>query len=260
MPSTYAHYRFGTELLPTLPADSRRTIQRFRRLYDVGLHGPDIFFYHSPVIKTATAFLGIKYHEQTGQEFFHRVSRSVRLGKSEAAQAYLYGVLTHYCLDSICRPLIKEKAEAEGVSTLEIETEYDRFLLEKDGKIPPHAQDMSPHLKLTPGEYETVAKFYPPATDRFVKECLQKMAFFVKLMAAPEGAKRTAITKGVSLAGKELAGAVMTAGPNPKCAHVDEELLVRYQVAVEKFPVMLQQLQALMTYNAPLESEFAQTF
>lgn len=259
MPSTYAHYRFGTELLPTLPADARRTIQRFRRLYDVGLHGPDIFFYHSPIIKTATAFLGIKYHEQTGQEFFHRVSRAVRLEKSEAAQAYLYGVLTHYCLDSVCRPLIKEKA-AEGVSTLEIETEFDRFLLERDGKTSPHTQDMSPHLKLTPGEYETVAKFYPPATDRFVKDCLLKMAFFVKLLATPEGARRTAITKGVTIAGKELAGAVMTMGPNPKCAQFDEELLAGYQRAVEKFPGMLEQLQALMTYNAPLDAEFAKPF
>ena len=259
MPSTYAHYRFGTELLPTMPADVRRTIQRFRRLYDVGLHGPDIFFYHSPVIKTATAFLGIKYHEQTGQEFFQRVSRAVRLEKSEASQAYMYGVLTHYCLDSVCRPLIKEKA-AQGVTTLEIETEFDRFLLELDGKVPPHAQDMSPHLKLTPGEHETVAKFYPPATDRFVKDCLQRMAFFVKLLATPEGAKRTAVTKGVALAGKELAGAVMTAGPNPKCAQFDEELLACYQSAADRFPVMLAQIQALLTYNAPLEAEFADTF
>jgi hypothetical protein len=259
MPSTYAHYRFGTQLLPTLPADARRTIQRFRRLYDVGLHGPDIFFYHSPIIKTATSFLGIKYHEQTGQEFFQRVSRTVRLAKSEAAQAYLYGVLTHYCLDSVCRPLIREKA-AEGVTTLEIETEFDRFLLELDGKIPPHTQDMSPHLKLTPGEHETVAKFYPPATDRFVKDCLQKMAIFVKLLAAPEGARRTAITKGVALAGGKLANAVMKTGPDPKCCQFNEELLARYQQAVEKFPVLLEQLQALMTYNAPLDAEFADTF
>ena len=28
MPSTYAHYRFGVGLLPTMPGDVRRTIQR----------------------------------------------------------------------------------------------------------------------------------------------------------------------------------------------------------------------------------------
>ena len=47
MPSTYAHYRFGVGLLTTMPGDVRRTIQRFRRRFDVGLHGPDIFYYQS---------------------------------------------------------------------------------------------------------------------------------------------------------------------------------------------------------------------
>ncbi len=259
MPSTYAHYRFGTQLLHTMPADVRRTIGRFRRLYDVGVHGPDIFFYQAPVIKTAATFLGIKYHEQTGQEFFQRVSRAIRLGKSEAAQAYLYGVLTHYCLDSVCRPAIKAMA-GESLSTLEIETEFDRFLLEKDGKTPPHRQDMSPHLKLTPGEFETVAKFYPPATSRHIQDCLQKMALFVKLLATPDGPARKTMAAGVSLLGKELKGAVMTLGPNPKCDFCNEPLLEAYQQAMDRFPAQLAQIQALMTYNAPLEGEFSDTF
>ena len=70
MPSTYAHYRFGVGLLPTMPGDVRRTIQRFRRLFDVGLHGPDIFYYQSALSKAASRFLGVKYHEQTGKDFF----------------------------------------------------------------------------------------------------------------------------------------------------------------------------------------------
>ena len=47
MPAHYAHYRFGCQLLPTLPANVRRPIQRFRRLFDMGLQGPDLFFYHN---------------------------------------------------------------------------------------------------------------------------------------------------------------------------------------------------------------------
>ena len=89
MPSTYAHYRFGVALLPTLPGDVRRTIQRFRRLFDVGLHGPDFFFFQPAFIKSSPRFLGIKFHEQSGKEFFQRVCRAVRLERSEAAQAYL---------------------------------------------------------------------------------------------------------------------------------------------------------------------------
>ena len=106
MPSTYAHYRFGVALLPTLPGDVRRTIQRFRRLFDVGLHGPDIFYFQNSVIKSGGFSLGVKYHEMTGKSLFPRLCRLVRLEKSEAAQAYLYGLLCHYCLDARLHPII----------------------------------------------------------------------------------------------------------------------------------------------------------
>ena len=39
MPSGYAHYRFGTQVLSLMPADIRGPIQRHRTLFDVGLHG-----------------------------------------------------------------------------------------------------------------------------------------------------------------------------------------------------------------------------
>ena len=260
MPSTYAHYRFGLAMLPQLPADSRRTIQRFRRLYEVGLHGPDIFYYQLPGLNKPASFLGIKYHEQTGQEFFQRVCRGIRMEKSEAAQAYLFGVLCHYCLDSVCTPYIKACCEGEKLNTLRVETEFDRFLLTTDGKIPACSQDLTPHLKLTPGEWETVAKFYPPANDRMVKDGLKNMVFVLKLLATPEGARRTLLSQGVKILGKDFAGAVMGSEPDAACAHLNDEIMEKYREAEGKFPAMLTQIQALMTYNAPLDELFAGTF
>ena len=46
MPSSYAHYRFGTQIIPMMPADVRGPILRQRALFDMGLHGPDFLFYH----------------------------------------------------------------------------------------------------------------------------------------------------------------------------------------------------------------------
>lgn len=258
MPTVYAHYRFGVALLPTIPADARRTIQRFRSLYDVGLHGPDIFYYHTNVINTKTSFLGIKFHEQTGREFFQRVCRMARLEKSEASQAYLYGLLCHYVLDSVCHSFLGE--QTLEASHAEVETEFDRFLLELDGKVPPHCQDFSPHLRLTPGECETVAKFYPPAGSAEVRNALRSMAATVKFLASPEGHRRTLMEKSMKLLAPELAGMVMTAEPNARCAHLDRELLGCYEKAVEVFPEMLSQLQAHMTYNGQLGQEFDKVF
>ena len=260
MPSTYAHYRFGAALLPQMPGDVKRTIQRFRRLFDIGLHGPDIFYYYSPMVKSGASFLGIKFHEQTGRDFFQRVCRAVRLERSEAAIAYLYGVLCHYCLDIHCHPFVSEQAKTGEASHPQIETEFDRFLLEKDGKVPPCSQDLSRHMRLTPGECETVAKFYPPASARHVETAIKGMAFFSRLLATPEGPRRTVLTKGMNIVASAYRGMLMTSGPDPKCAHLDEALLERYNAAAEAFPEMLAQLQAHMTYTAPFGKEFDNTF
>lgn len=260
MPSTYAHYRFGANLLPTMPGDVRRTIQRFRRLYDVGLHGPDIFYYNLLPIHSVARFLGARYHEQSGREFFQRACRAVRLERSEAVQAYLYGLLSHYCLDALCHPFVQEQADAGVASHFQIEAEFERFLLETDGKVPPCAQDLSPHLRLTPGEWETVAKFYPPTSPRTVRDSLQNMARFTKLLSAPPGARRSVVASTVSLFGGELADLMIPESPNPKCTHLNQALMARYAQAMEQFPGMLSQLQAHMTYSAPFGEEFLPIF
>ena len=46
MPSTYAHRRFGADVLVQLPRELREKITPYRPLYDMGLHGPDLMFYY----------------------------------------------------------------------------------------------------------------------------------------------------------------------------------------------------------------------
>lgn len=247
-------------MLAAMPADARRTIGRFRRLFDVGLHGPDLFYYHSPVLKAGLRHLGTKYHQQTGREFFQRVCRVARLENSEAATAYIYGVLCHYALDSACHPLILEQTALGTANHTQIEREFDRFLLEKDGKVPPESQDLSNHIRLTPGECETVAKFYPGTTARQISQCLKTMATANKLVATPDGARRTVLRKGMELLGEETAAMLMTVGPDPKCATLDPLLMEKYDEAVALFPELLSQLQAHMTYNGVFGEEFTKKF
>ena len=260
MPSVYAHYRFGTQRLPEMPGDARRTIQRFRQLFDMGLHGPDIFFYSNPILRSGANFLGVKYHEQTGEEFFTRVCRSLRLMPSEAASAYLYGVLCHYCLDTVCHPYVLEVAAKGEVTHAQLETEFERLLRERDGKKPACSYDMSAHIQLTPGECETVARFYPPASANQIKDSVKSMARFTKLFATPEGVGRTVVEKGIRTAGKSYIGMFMTEKPLPLCAPYLPDLDKCYEKAVALFPEMLSQLQAHMTYSAPFGEEFKGAF
>ena len=73
MPANYAHYRFGKLAFPTLPANVRQCIGRFRRMYDIGLHGPDILFYYNPIMDTPVGQLRHSYHTFSGQKFFDQV-------------------------------------------------------------------------------------------------------------------------------------------------------------------------------------------
>ena len=50
MPAFYAHYRFGCDVLNQLPEDIRSICTAHRGLFDIGLHGPDIYFFYRPVL------------------------------------------------------------------------------------------------------------------------------------------------------------------------------------------------------------------
>lgn len=255
MPSIYAHYRFGAAMLAKMPGDIRLPVQRYRRLFDIGLHGPDLFFYATPLLSAQTKALGEKLHRLTGREFFIRMSRCARLERSEAYSAYLYGLLCHYCLDAALHALIDELA-TDMESHLRMEAEFDRFLLETDGKTPACAQDLSPHMELKYREYEIVAKFYTGITDKDIRECLRNMAAITKVCAVAPGKRRRVISKLTGVGGKVM----IPAEPDPDYSRLDTVLLQLYEEAEQRFPEMLLQLYSHMTYNAPLEKEFDPIF
>ena len=260
MPATYAHYRFGSQMLQLMPADISRTAKRYRRLYDVGLHGPDIFFYYRPGLPGKARVLGHKFHIQSGKEFFGRVCRGLRLEPSEAAEAYLYGVLCHYALDAACHPFIWEQDRLGLGEHIEMETEFDRYLLETDGKIPPENQSMSQHLQLNAGECEVAARFYPEVTGKVIDRSVRHMKLANKVMAVRGKTARNLLQNGLGLADWSYRGFIMTEGPNPNCCQFNQPIMELYKKAEEKFPNLLMQLSAHLTYNAPLGTDFSATF
>lgn len=258
MPATYAHYRFGAQMLTRMPADVCRTAKRHRRLFDVGLHGPDLFFYYKPVLSTKVGRLGSKFHRQTGKEFFSRVCRNLRLEPSEEGQAYLYGVLCHYALDANCHPLI-EKISWEGTAShTRIEAEFDRFLMELDSKTQPCPVSLTKHLTLTDPECSVVSRFYPGTGSNHIRESLKGMVHIRKILELPDGPVRAAVIKTVGLGSETFRD--MASDPDPACRELNQPLMERYQQAARMFPDMVLQLGAHLTYNAPLGEDFAPMF
>ena len=254
MPAFYAHYRFGKQLLPGLPADVKQCIHRFRRLYDMGLQGPDLFFYYNPVMKTAPGDLGGMFHSQSGQAFFARVCAQA---DTEAARAYLYGLLGHYCLDSACHDFVG-KMEAQGKARhIQLESEFDRYLMAADGIEQPHTRNHNDKIRLTRGECVTVAGFYPPATPGQVNRSQKMMRLCFRILA---GKNRPRIRKILGSIDPKLCDSLIPEAPVEGFERMDSELLARFNRAQKRYPVLLEQLTAHMTRGEALSEDFAPSF
>ena len=126
MPSTYAHRRFGADVLALLPDGLRATLEQHRELYDIGLHGPDLMFYYKALQSNPVNRLGNTMHEQKGEVFFTRARTVVENAPDkDAALAYALGFVCHFALDSTCHPYVEAYVRESGVGHCEIETEFD---------------------------------------------------------------------------------------------------------------------------------------
>jgi len=257
MPANYAHYRFGMLTVKALPDTFRRPIQRFRRLFDVGLHGPDIFFHYNPFWHNPVAQLGVDFHRKTGREFFTAACAAWKAAPSEAATAYLYGLLGHYCLDSVCHPYVVEKDNAGVVRHAELETDFDRYLLRLDGKVPPHLQSVSEHMQLTRGECVTAAQFFVPATPAQVQRSVRNTALYARLLA---NKRRKLLELCLKPTNENVRDHVMMTKANPRCEGMHPELMKLYDLALTRYPVMLAELQAHLESGTPLGEYFDPIF
>lgn len=257
MPASYAHHRFGQLAFPMLPEEVRRNIQRFRRLYNVGQHGPDLFFYYQPLFSTKMGELGYQYHAAFGKDFFEGAAEKLREQPSEGGEAYIFGVLGHFVLDSLCHPMIRGTAAEGTIGHTELETEYDRYLLTLDGEAEPHRRNLAKHVRLTWGESQTIAGFYPPATAFTIRRSAVSMAMINRLLTAKN---RRLLNAAFSLGGKSAGEMVMYSRVNHKCAHLMQPLDELFDQAMERYPVMARELQACIREKSPLGVFFDSNF
>lgn len=251
MPASYAHHRFGRQVLKNLPNNERQCIQRFRRMYDAGLQGPDIFFYYNPYWKTAVGELGKTFHAMTGTDFF---AAGGKAASSEAARAYLYGLLGHYCLDSVCHPFVRQLDAAGEAKHVIFEAEFERFLLTLDGEAHPETYDMSRKLRLTRGECMTVADFYPGTTGGQISRSVRGMAGCIRFLAKPKWEKP------MRRLGLRFADHMIPARENEELTLYISELKGHYDEAVALYPRLLEKLLAHMETGEALGPDFETNF
>lgn len=159
MPTTYAHWRFGQDCIDLMSEDLKKIVNNNREIYDIGVHGPDIFFYdlkHHDV-----SSYGDLLHTKPVREFFTE-SRKVYLSHEEKEMmlSYLLGFLSHFTLDSQCHSYVERKKEVSNVSHNKIEAEWDVHVMKLDNKKV-NKVDRSASLKPNKKIAEVLANFFP---------------------------------------------------------------------------------------------------
>lgn len=242
MPSTYAHYRFGQAVLAGLPEPLQSVIRGDLELYHIWLHGPDLLFYDHPLWSVPVNRVGYGTHERSGEDFFAPAAELLStLGFSQAHLAYLYGFLCHFALDRACHSYIDEKIAASGVRHTEIEVEFDRMLLVRDG-MDPLRQSLTDHIHPSPESAAVIAGFFPAVTAKQIFHAEKAFVSYNKLLIAPGNAKRRLIHALLRLTGNytEMHGLLVNRTPNPLCADSNEILMRLYTQAIPAAQVLIE--------------------
>ena len=253
MPSSYAHFRFGDRMLPVLGEDVCGLIRKNRRLYDLGQQGPDFFFFYRMGKDTPVRKLGRQYHYTSGSDVFGRICRELAQ-PTEAELAYLYGLMGHYCLDSICHPLVARRTK-DSLSHNALESEFDRFLMETDGIVRPCRYNRGQFLRCGRTCSRVVARFYPEAEEAQIRQSLNTMSAVLGLLTIHGGAKQV-----LRLMGGANPGLLMGKTPDGRYAQTNREMLELFQEAQSRYPDYLRQLHRHLHDREPFGREFQAIF
>ena len=258
MPSTYAHRRFGADVLALLPDGLRATLGQHRELYDIGLHGPDLMFYYKALQSNPVNRLGNAMHEQKGEVFFTRARTVVENAPDkDAALAYALGFVCHFALDSTCPPYVEAYVRESGVGHCEIETEFDNALMREDG-LDPIKFFTASHIKPSRERAKVIAPFYEGVTVDETLAAMKGMITVHHLLQAANPVKRWVVLTGMRVAGKYefMHGLVANPQPNPKCVQSSQKLEELYKTAV---PLAVRLIEEYAE-NKPLGAEYQHTF
>lgn len=173
MPGFTTHYIIGIKAYNGLvPTPLKRIIAKHRWLYQLGLQGPDMFFYNLPILRHRDCRnVGSYMHEHHVSDFFVAyISETLRIRshqQQEQAIAYFCGFVCHYICDSICHPFIYGRIHYDADRPNEklhvphalLENEIDTILLERCKKKKPSEFNQATTICLNAQETQFISKF-----------------------------------------------------------------------------------------------------
>lgn len=213
MPAAYTHFRFGQDVLEGLSEELNAIVSSAKEFYDMGLYGPDLFFYRHATFDPISRF-GFRMHKKDAYDFFQK---SLRIVKTEQDLAYMFGFLCHFELDRACHTYIAQKERNGEIKHLLAEAELDRTMLIADGANPfcyPAAQG----LVISVETVHTVRRFFPEYSEKRIRGAMRDMKLVQRFLSATNDGKRVTLQILFAVTGlyPVLYSLVIRKRPNPR--------------------------------------------
>ena len=234
MPGFTTHYIMGMKAYNDLPSNPlKHIISKYRWLYQLGLQGPDIFFYYIPILRHRDyRNVGSYMHEHHVQEFFtnylKEASQIHSRQQREQALAYLCGYICHYIGDSICHPFVygrihydidNPSMQHHGLHA-ELENDIDALLLRRYKKKKPSEFNQAATICLNGLEIQFISRllstiinetYYPityknnfQVSPQMVHRSIVALRFGCRTLSDPSGLKRSSLARMESIFTKNL--------------------------------------------------------
>lgn len=234
MPALYAHNQFGNKVLQRVELERRVEILKYLRQFRIGLQGPDYLFFYKPLFKNPINQIGHQIHERPVREFMEYAKKVVKKSGTDSPEyGYIMGFICHFTLDSECHPFVAEEIKRTGVGHIEIESEFEKFMMRKNGEEP-LSYPVGKTFPTDMATAECIAKFYEGVEAKEVRYALKSMRNYKSFLVAPGKVKHTLIDTGMRLSGhyEELQGHLLKPQDHPKCKESNKGLYERLIKAV----------------------------
>lgn len=263
MPASYAHYTFGKKVLSKIDdLEIKQLLLSCRPFFDIGLHGPDILFYYKPITSNHVTKIGYGMHHKPATEFFERAKLVINhVPQKDAATAYALGFLCHFILDSECHGYVNEMMPVTGQSHTKIESEFERFLLNRK-RLNPITTKTTDHIADTLENAQVIASFFRKIRPEEVHHALHSFKFYSNLLLAPRKWQRILINAVLKLSGHYdfMHGLMISYQPESKCDKTNQELYRRYCKAIPKAADIMKEYYCTLGSDDPLNPVFQKDF
>ena len=261
MPTTYAHWRFGDKCIRMLPDDLQNIILNNRAIFDYGVHGPDIFFYYNCLKYNEVNRYGSAMHDIPYKDTLAQIKENFKKTENkDMALSYLLGFTCHFTLDSYCHGFIEKVDETMPYSHGIIESQFDRYLLIKDGFNPvtKSVTDMfHPDKKMA----KVISGLFNKFDEDIIYKTLKDQKLYLNLLKDNSDIKRFFLTTAMDIAKvpsfKDL---LITKENVEELKPVNIRLNKYFDMALKHYPVLADSLIGYLSDKNELNTYFKHNF